>query len=203
VAYSSDSKEILKISMPVSRSLMAARPREDTYNAAGEESSHDTTYTGVESAPWASLPRLSAAGKASILGFEPETPNEYMFDSSGGLPLFWQERKTVKFWISLLNTYHAKAVVDATLGSGACARAAMELGLPYSCFCRNAEHASWLQNVLDMHALRAMCTSGSALFLQGYLDCVNEHFKDVLDRLITTDDAVDLDPMDADHEVVV
>jgi hypothetical protein len=52
-----------------------------------------------------------------------------------------------------------------------------------------------------MHALRAMCTSGSALFLQGYLDCVNEHFKDVLDRLITTDGAVDLEPMDADDEV--
>jgi hypothetical protein len=99
VAYSSDNKEILKISMPVSRTLMVATPREDTYNAAGEESSHDTTYTGVESAPWASLPRLSVAGKESILGFEPEKPKEYMFDSSGGLPLFWQERKTAKFWI--------------------------------------------------------------------------------------------------------
>jgi hypothetical protein len=202
MAYASANKEILKISMPVGRQFMSAIARDDGYNACGEETTYDTSYSGVESVAWASLPRLTAQGKESILGYTPDVPSERMFDLSGGMPLFWQERKTVKFWMSLLSSYKAKAVLDLTPGSGACARAAMELGLHYSCFCRNAEHACWLRNILDVQALRGMCTSGSSLFVQGYLECVSEHFKDVLDRLDIMDAAEDHEPADMDDEVI-
>ena len=64
------------------------------------------------------------------------------FDCSVGLPLFWQERKTVAFTKQLLQDAMAAAVFDLTPGSGACGRACFELGIPYSCLARSPEHGS-------------------------------------------------------------
>ncbi len=91
----------------------------------------------------------------------------------------------------MLQDLDGKAVFDLTPGSGACARACLELGVAYVGLCRCAEHASWLQNVLDRHALLLMTRQGTPLFEQDMAQCVTEHFQDVQDQLNSADACVD------------
>ena len=148
-----------------------------------ENSTHDTTYTSVELVPWRAMPLVSLADKAKIHGYQPECPRKKLFDSSMGVPLFWQERKSAKFWATLFTHVDAKAIFDCTPGSGAAGRAAMELGIVYSCMAKNAEHNSWLQNMFDKNALQIITTAGTPLYEQNLSTCVTEHFEDILDQL--------------------
>ena len=188
VAYAADDKEMASVSMPLARTQLAVAPRED-FNQAGEESTHETTYTGVDPAPWGTLPLITATEKAKIHGCEALAPQEDLFDTSLGMPLYWQERKTVKCMKTLLKDVHAKAVFDLTPGSGACGRAAMEMGISYSCLARSAEHCSWLQNIWDRQALRYICQEGGPLHQQDLSQCIAEHFAETLDQLNQMDQA--------------
>ena len=133
---------------------------------------------------------MQASSKQTIMGHALEVPKDAIFDSSLGVPLFWQERKTVACWKALMSDVKAKAVFDLTPGSGALARACMELGTNYAGLARSSEHCSWLQNILDRHALRAICTSGGPLFHQDLQQCIQQHFSDVLEQLNEVDKAV-------------
>ena len=83
--------------------------------------------------------------------------------------------------------------MDMTLGSGACVRRCMDLGINYMCIVQSPEHASWLQNVLDRHALQNICKTGQPLFEQDLATCVKDHFQDVLDQLNEADEMEDVD----------
>ena len=72
----------------------------------------------------------------------------------------------------------------------------MDLGLQYACMTRSQEHSSWLQNILDRHALRSICNAGSALFQQDLSECIKANFKDILDVLNKMESAVDNEPED-------
>ena len=50
VAFGADNREAIIVSMPVPRTRMTATPRSE-FSCAGEESTHETTYTGVPTAP--------------------------------------------------------------------------------------------------------------------------------------------------------
>jgi hypothetical protein len=67
----------------------------------------------------------------------------------------------------------------------------LERGIIYAGVCRSATHSSWLVNICDRQALRQMCTKGCALFHQSLITCVNQHFKELLDRLNEQDKAED------------
>ena len=67
VAYAADNKEIILVSMPLSRTQLSAAPREQM-NSAGEETTHETSYTGAVPIPWGALPLLTPADKAKIVG---------------------------------------------------------------------------------------------------------------------------------------
>ena len=67
----------------------------------------------------------------------------------------------------------------------------MELGLT-----QHAEHASWLQNILDRQALRAICTVGGALHNADLDHLIKAHFKEVLQQLNDQDGAKDCDPQE-------
>ena len=94
-------------------------------------------------------------------------------------------------WKAFLQDHKAKAVFDLTPGSGAAARAAMELGVQYAGVTRSQDHSSWLQNILDRHALRSICTTGGLLFQQDLSDCIRANFRDTIDLLDKQDAAVD------------
>ena len=89
----------------------------------------------------------------------------------------------------------AKTVIDLTPGSGSAARACLQLGVPYHGWAKNAEHASWLQNVRDRAALRVICEVGSALH-SDLAQAVQEHFSDVLEQLSEQDKGMDVTPDD-------
>ena len=197
VAYAADNKEVVVVSMPLNRTQIAAAMREDQFTQAGEESTHETTYTGVDPAPWGTLPLMAVTEKAKVMGADPATPQGDIFDTGVGMPLFWQERKTVQCWKTLLRDVNAKAVFDLTPGSGACARAAMSAGLTYACMVGSAEHCSWLQNILDRQALRFICEANGPLHQQDLAQCIQEHFAETLEQLNQQDSVPETEHDDA------
>jgi hypothetical protein len=129
-----------------------------------------------------------------------QVPRKAIYDTTCGQPLFWAERKSKKFWGQFLFDLDAKAVIDMTPGSGACARGCMDMGINYTCIVRSPEHGSWLQNVLDRHCLQNICETGQPLFEQDLATCVKDHFQDVLDQLNEADEMEDLDPGEAGEQ---
>ena len=176
--------------MPLPKNHMKIQKR-DEYNAAGEATTQETSYTGVPMAPWGSLPLTSVEDKQKIMELAPCAPSEKIFDCSVGMPLFWQERKTVAFIKRLLIDVHATAVFDLTPGSGACGRACLEMGLQYACLARTPEHASWLQNVFDRCTLREICRKGSTLNNADLAEMITTHFQETLDQLNEQDNDED------------
>jgi hypothetical protein len=199
ISFASEAREVALVSMPLPRTRLTCKVRTE-FVCAGETSTHDTTYTGVEPMPWPAMPMVSIEDKAKIHGFEPPLPKPRFFDTTSGLPLFWQERKPISFWQALLKDMDAKCVFDLTPGSGACARAAMSLGISYTCLCRNAEHNSWLQNVLDRAATKTIVQEKSPMFDEELAKGVREHFQEVLDQLHRQDACKDLAPEGDDEE---
>lgn len=198
VSFASESREVALVSMPVARTQLACKLRKDKFAAAGESSTHDTTYTGVSPMPWKAMPMISLEDKAKVLGYEPALPREKIFDSSAGVPLFWQERKDPSFWTTLLTHLDAKCIVDLTPGSGSCARAAMDLGISYTALAMNVEHNSWLQNVLNKAAMQVIVRERSPLHEQDLAAQLQTHFQDVLDQLHAQDACKDEEPADED-----
>ena len=74
---------------------------------------------------------ITAAEKEKVQGSPAIVPQDDLFDTSLGMPLYWQELKTAHCWKSLLKDVGAKAIFDLTIGSGACGRAAMAMGVSY------------------------------------------------------------------------
>ena len=192
--------EMMLVSVPVNKTMVASKDRSGDFTAAGENSTHDNTYSGVNAVPWAGLPLLSLGDKARAMGVEEtslQVPTTILFDSSGGVPLYWQERKPVQLWRKIFGDLLVCMVVDLSPGGGLAARAAMELGISYLGLAHTAEQCSWLANVCDRAAARAAVTSGTALFNQDLNRSLEEHYGDVLEHLRVADDARDKqEPMD-------
>ena len=201
VAWSANNCEVCVASFPCCKTMLAARDRGGTFNASGEVSTHDTTYSAVPPVPWAALPLVSVADKAKIHAVSEESveqPRQGVFDAAGGIPLFWQERKPTSFWKKLYGDLQARCVVDLTPGGGLAARAALELGIPYLGFTRTAEHGQWLGQVCDRNALQAAVTSGTPLHNADLAGSIEEHFGDVLAHVRDADAAVDKEGCESD-----
>ena len=133
VSFGSDNREVILVSTPVARRLLPVRGRAQ-FGAAGESSTHDSSYTGVPPLPWGGVPHLSSSDKAKILGHEIEEPPDRLFDTSLGQPLFWAERKSNGFFQRLFQDLSAKVVIDCMPGCGSAGRACLDLGLQYLAF---------------------------------------------------------------------
>ena len=186
--------------MPSKRSFLLwtfeVKTRED-FTGAGEESTAETTYTGVTPAPWVSFPLLRREDKEKIMGFPCEVPPTKMFDSSNGQVLFWQDRKSVAFWSTLLEDFDIKCVIDLSPASGNLACAAMKVGATYTGITSNKEHCSWLTNIMDRQACELIVEQGSCLYEQDLAQLVKVHFSEVLDSLHDAEAAKDLEPEDS------
>jgi len=137
---------------------------------------------------------ISYEDKKNMLGGrEPAQTASSIFDCDRGLPLYWGERKPVDLWSDLFFCVDAKMVVDFSPGSGAAARACMELGIEYRGICRTELHQSWLANVLDRDAC-CLITRESPLFEQDLSEMIKKHFQDILEQGAERDEAKDTDP---------
>ena len=121
-------------------------------------------------------------------------PNSRIYDSTMGLPLFWQERKPKSFWVQLLKDLRAKVVFDATPGYGLLARACLELGFTYTGVAKNQLHCKFLNLVLDRYAVLLVGKSDSGCHHADLAALAKEHFQDI-------NDMVDQQDMTADSEV--
>ena len=129
-------------------------------------------------------------------------PANAIFDASGGMPLFWQERKTPLSWKRLLGDVKGKVVCDLTPGSGTLARDCMEERILHFALCRTPVHVSWLINVCERHALRQLCTKGFPLFHQDLVTCMKNHFEDLSGRLHDQDNMPDTEEQEEATVVV-
>ena len=183
VAWGSDNKEICWMSFPVPRTSLTTKDRGGQAAAKWAETTHSSFYAGVPPAPWQSLPLISAADKASVLGKPPTEPATKIFDADRGMPLYWQERKPVDLWADLLSSLDAKLVVDLSPGSGSAGRAAMRLGINYVAACREEAHASWVSHILDREACELIVKAKSPLFEQDLANLIKTHFAEVLSQM--------------------
>jgi hypothetical protein len=200
VAWSSDNKEFCWISLPVSRVALPTKERAGDV-AKWAESTHASYFMGVPQAPWRSLPLMSVEDKAALTGKDEAdlVPPTKIFDADQGVPLYWQERKTVEFWRRLFRDLDAKLVVDLSPGSGSAGRAAMRSGISYVAACRDDTHANWLGNILDREACELIVKSESPLFEQDLAALIRMHFAEILTQLARQATAQDA-PLDDDGD---
>ena len=199
-SFASDNREVALLSMPLSRNHLPTKPRNDPCRNAGESSTHDTTYTGVDPMPWARMQMLSIPDKEKIFGYTPKVPKLKSSAATPAYPLYWQEKKTPEFWTTLLSDLGAKAVFDCTPGAGSCGRACMDAGIMYACLAKNQEHTWWLQNVFDRSAVTSICTLESALYSQDLATCIKAHFQDIVDQVTEQDQKQGATGDDADDD---
>ena len=184
VCLSSRTKEVMYCKLPVARVKVATKPRQE-FSAAGEDSTHHTTFTGVPLPGTTSLPRISFSDKQLIFPgcgptAEAAKPEGWRRDS---IPLFWNESKSVALWEMWLDAFDIKAVIDMSPGSGRLAVAAMTKGVQYLGVLTDSHHLSWLTNIVDRQALQLIGESSSAVYQEQLGEHIKEHFADVLDEL--------------------
>ena len=181
VFFGSDNCEVGYIALPVSRSRLELKERDEGFSASGDSTSYFRSLSGVGVSPRLSLPRISSEDKKKIFSTNPDVlPKKWRDAVTSGEPLYWQETKSKGFWIQILRELTAKCVVDATPGSGTLAVACMELGVQYFGMCRDATHCSWLGNVLDRAALTYVCEAGAHLYQEDLAGTIKELFADML-----------------------
>ena len=68
-------------------------------------------------------------------------------------PLCWHDWNSVKLWTQFFRDFGITHVCDLTPGNGTAAIAAFWAGLQYDALCSKAEHATWLERILNCAVL--------------------------------------------------
>ena len=135
--------------LPVPKVRMHSKPRSH-YSACGEKSTHAATYSNSNVRPWMRLPRLTLEDKEKIVGAQMPTYAEEVFQTlKVGHPLFMGEMKEVEIYLAIFEDLSVTHVFDLAAGSGAAAMAAAILRIHYEGLAMNAEHANWLNRIMD------------------------------------------------------
>ena len=182
----SNTREVVFCKLPCPRARLTLKPRE-AFAAAGETSTHHTTWTGVPLPSLTRLPRLTVGDKKLInpsLTEDGAAPPKWELQ---GVPLFWNESKSVAFWAAFLQAWDVQAVCDLSPGSGALASACMSLGIQFLGICEDDHHLSWLSNTCDRASLKYITEHGTAMFQQELSDLITEQFADILEELNAED----------------
>jgi hypothetical protein len=182
--YTSENMETGYVSMPVGRNKIGVQKRVGGSGSAGsEESTHWTTMSAVALPARTSLARIDTADKEKIFTEKPgDLPKKWTDLVSGGVPLYWQECKSLPVWVQLMTDVKADVVVDLSPGSGILATACMQLGIPYLGIVSSTTHMSWLTNVLDRAALQYIVQSGHVLYQDDLATLVKDMFADLLEQ---------------------
>ena len=146
-----------------------------------------------------SLARIGSEDKAKIFGEIPaDLPKKWMDSVTEGVPLLWQESKSLEVWVQLLKDVHGEMVIDLSPGSGVLATACLQLGIPYLGIVSNVTHVTWLTNVMDRAALQFIVQSGHVLYQDDLAELVKNMFADLLEQ---RDESQNQDLASEDEEV--
>ena len=184
--FGSKNMEIGYVAMPTNRTKISVKERNDDagFNAAGEDSTHYTTYTGIPVNARHRLALIARSEKVAIIGPEPDESNfPEVWTKRGvqGVPLYWCETKSVEAWVRILKDTSVKCVVDLTAGSGTLACACMGVGALYLGFVYHKTHLTWLTNVVDRASLKYLVQSGTPLYQEDLATHVKQVFADLVE----------------------
>ena len=189
--FSSRNTEVGYFCMPVSRTKLSMSSDRSSgssggqeFNGAGEDSTHFTTYTGVNLVSRSALPLITENEKKAIMKESapatlPKKWHKYGFQ---GVPLYWRETKSVELWVRVLGDANVKCVFDLSPGSGALAEACMRIGAQYFGVVFEKLHLSWLSNVVDRAALKYITTNGNPLYHEDLATHLKTLFADQIEQ---------------------
>ena len=186
VFLGADNREVMFCELPTSRTLWAVEDVSD-FTGAGEVDTHANTITGVKPLMWWNMPLISASDKAKVLGHAVVNPPRKFYDATMGQPLLWNERKSAAYYVAIMKRFKIKKVLCFSAGGGELPRACLEQGIACTVVCRNQEHCSWIQNVLDRAALVAIATKQTTLYDAEMKDSIERLFQDVIECLHAQD----------------
>ena len=202
VAWGSETRETGWISLPLPRTNISVKSRqEDSAAAAWAPSTHHSAWVGVPPARWDTLPTITVQDKQKVFpnNGSASTPPQRVFRADHGVPVYWQEKKPLGFWEDILEMLDAKMVVDLSPGSGAVGRACLRQSIPYVAACGSDAHRTWLGNALDREACELITKEKSPLFETDLSELIKNHFQDVLDQMEAMGRDEDEDEGDADE----
>ena len=185
--FGSRNMEVGYVVMPINRTKITVKERQDdhSFNGAGEDSTHYTTYTGIPHLQRSRLALIANAEKDIILGGSgpdySQLPEVWRKKGLQGVPLYWMETKSQEAWERILQDTSAKAVVDLSAGSGVLACACMNLGVLYVGFVYHKTHLQWLTNVIDRASMKYLTESGSSLYQEDLATHVKQVFVDLVE----------------------
>ncbi len=180
------------VTWPASRGKATVAPRKGEFG-----NSHYTTLTGLELPSRAALPRISVEDKLAIFTTPTsELPTKWTTLVPSGVPMYWQELKSVQTWKQLFSEVVGKIIVDTT-PSQAAAVAAMDLGIQYVALAHNATYLTWLTNAVDRAALKYVCQSGHYLYQEELATHIKEHFADLVED-VDEENAIVIEEEDID-----
>ena len=152
------------------------------HSDTGEKDTSSSTYSGVKSLYWGAMNLVSKEDKEKILGRAIPTPPPRIYDASSGQPLLYNERRNHILCSRILRDLKAKEVLDLTPGQGELAKACLHEDIRCKVLCRNAHHASWLQNVLDRAAMTCIHRVGHVLYDTDMASNIKKLYSDVLEQ---------------------
>ena len=154
------------------------------------------------------LLRAAPSEKAKVLARSevPQAPEDWQDRNGTDVPLFWQEGKPIRFYLSVLDEFKIKAAFDVTAGSGALMEACLTRGVLYHGLCQalrhalrkcissahaleccslrgpglNRDHLHWLSAVADRAACGLMSVEGSSLYSDEAAATAKKHFSGIL-----------------------
>jgi hypothetical protein len=190
----SKTKETCLAVVPGGRGRMQVKERNKVFNAAGETSTFDTTFTAVPPTRVSDLRRISIEDKEKLFPSSTQAsacPGHWT--RSSGVPVFWNESKSMDFWTNWIRTWDLGVVVDLSPGSGALAAAAMKQSVQYVGVCQSTAHQVWLANALNKVAVEMVADAKSPLFISDIAKSLKTTFADLFDADLAHNDELSLD----------
>ena len=163
-AFSAINREVILVYRPIHRKKNTRIAR-NAFNACGETSSFDLTYTGVQIRTLGEIPKLTPTDKKRMMGADMEVPLSYTGEDkplvADGVPFSWMESKPVSWWASFFKDLSIDHVFDTTTGSAAAAIGAHYAGVQYDGICCNELHRTWCEQLMNQ-AMFAVAADGGA-----------------------------------------
>ena len=185
VAWGSQNRETAWISLPMPRTQVKVKSREDGMPAADwAPSAHNSVWTNVSEARWRNLPTITIQDKQEAFPHNgsASTPPANVWQAEHGVPVFWQEKKPVEFWEDIIEKVDAKMVVDLSPGSGSVGRACMRNGVQYVAVCGSESHRKWVCNALDREACELITIENSPFHETDLAALIQTHFNNILEQ---------------------
>ena len=151
--------EVLFVSLPSATKGQRKIIKREAFTKCGESTNYSRSYTGVQHRTFDTIPRLTAADKAAILGQASIGDGIFARDlvqndiDLKGHPLFSCEWKPTSLYTELCRDFQVTDVVDLTVGSRAAALGALSNKVHYFGVCVNHHHLVWVRRILQCESL--------------------------------------------------